>query len=294
LSHFIYQGREAMNKRWIVFLNALAAALLGALGAQILHEACHGVAALLVGAEWQAFNLFAVLVGWSGVPNKIGMLIVEGSPALLNILTGLLGAFLCRRAIKQKRSMPALFCMYFAGYSMFMGFGYLFVDPLFYQPGSEQIGDWRRVIELLGGSWAVRIPIMLIGVVGILWGFFWLARTVLRFAVDASDKAERAQVAKPLLLFPYLVINALFSVLAIWHPLGSQGLFVVVFQYWFGYIGFFWAFFLAAYWLDIYNPIPNPVALPDQPQPIWWITAGLTFLLAVAVLLPTIWFVQLS
>jgi hypothetical protein len=40
--------------------------------------------------------------------------------------------------------------------------------------------------------------------------------------------------------------------------------------------------------------MPNPVALPDQQQPVWWIAAGLTFLLAVAVLLPTIWFVQLT
>jgi len=71
-------------------------------------------------------------------------------------------------------------------------------------------------------------------------------------------------------------------------------MFIVAFQYWFGYIGFFWGFFLAAYWLDVHKPLPNPVALPNQPQPVWWIAAGMTFLLAVAVLLPTIWFVQLS
>jgi hypothetical protein len=140
----------------------------------------------------------------------------------------------------------------------------------------------------------VRLPLLLIGAVGILWGFFWLARSALRFADDASDKAERVRVALPLLLVPYLAINVLFTVLAIWHPLGGQGMFIVAFQYWFGYVGFFWGFFLAAYWLDIHKPLPNPVALPEQPQPVWWIAAGLVFLLAVAVLLPTIWFVQLS
>ncbi len=132
------------------------------------------------------------------------------------------------------------------------------------------------------------IIMLLIGVAGVLWGFFWLARSALRFARDASDKAERARVALPLLLVPYLAINVLFTILAIWHPLGGQGLFVVAFQYWFGYVGFFWGFFLAAYWLDVHKPLPNPVALPTQARLVWWIASGLTWLLAVAVLLPTI------
>jgi hypothetical protein len=283
-----------MKNKLILPINALAAALLGALGAQILHEACHGVTAVLVGAEWQAFNLFAVLWDWPTTPNETGTVLVEALPALLNILLGFLGVILFGQITRQQRAMLALFWMYFAGYNLFMGFGYLFIDSLFYQAGSEQIGDWQKVIQMLGGSWAVRLPILLIGVAGILWGFFWLARSALRFAVDASDRTERVRVALPLLLVPYLAINVLFTVLAIWHPLGGQGLFIVAFQYWFGYIGFFWGFFLAAYWLDVHKPLPNPVVLPNQPQPVWWIATGVTFLLVVAVLLPTIWFVQLT
>jgi hypothetical protein len=56
-----------MHQRMMLMLNALTAALLGALGAQILHEACHGVTAVLVGAEWQAFNLFMVGISLEGV-----------------------------------------------------------------------------------------------------------------------------------------------------------------------------------------------------------------------------------
>ncbi len=37
---------------------------------QVLHEACHGVTAMLVGAEWQAFNLFATLQNWPGAPRN--------------------------------------------------------------------------------------------------------------------------------------------------------------------------------------------------------------------------------
>jgi hypothetical protein len=279
-----------MNNRPHVALNALSAAFLAALAAQVLHEVAHGIAAVLVGAEWQAFHLFAVLWAWPGTPNETGTLIVEGIPALLNILSGFLAVFLFERAIKQKSAMPALFWMYFAGYSLFMGFGYLFVDPLFYQPGGEQVADWRKVIDMLGGSWGVRILILLVGVGGILWGFFWLAHAALRFAADATDKAGRVRVSLPLLLVPYLAINLLFTILSFWHPLGGDGVFIVAFQYWFGYIGFFWGFFLAAYWLDVPQPLPNPMALPDRPQPVWWIAAGVGFLLATAVLLPTIWF----
>jgi len=134
-----------MKNKLILPINALAAALLGALGAQILHEACHGVTAVLVGAEWQAFNLFAVLWDWPGAPNETGTVLVEALPALLNILLGFLGVILFGRTARRQSSMSALFWMYFAGYNLFMGFGYLFVDPLFYQPGSEQVGDcgWR-------------------------------------------------------------------------------------------------------------------------------------------------------
>ena len=278
-----------MNKHWIVIANALSVAVLGALGAQILHEACHGITAVLVGAEWQAFNLFAVLWAWPGAPNETGTLLVEALPALLNILLGFLGVFMFGQTARQQCAMPALFWMYFAGYNLFMGFGYLFADPLFYQPGSEQVGDWQKVIQILGGLWAVRLPILLAGVGGILRGFFWLARAALRFAADATDKAARPRVALPLLLIPYLAINALFTFLGFWHPMGPEGIFIVVFHYWFGYIGFFWAFFLAAYWLDIHAPLSNPVALPDTPRPAWWMAAGATLLLAVMVLLPTLW-----
>jgi hypothetical protein len=273
-----------------ILINALTTALLGALAAQVMHEAFHGITALLIGAEWQAFNLFAVLWDWPGASNDTGTVLVEALPALLNILLGFLGVFLFGRTTRQQRSMSALFWMYFTGYNLFMGFGYLFVDSLLYQPGSEQVGDWQKIIQILGGSWAVRIPILLVGVAGILWGFFWLARSVLRFAVDASNKSERVQVALPLLLVPYFAINLVFTILAIWHPLGRQGTVIVAFQYWFGYIGFFWGFFLAAYWIDVQKPLPYPIAMPGQPKSVWWITAGLVLLLAVTILLPTITF----
>lgn len=275
----------------VLAANALIAALLGALAAQVLHEAMHGVAAVAVGAQWQAFNLFAVLWAWPGAANQTGRLVIEATPALVNIAAGLLAAFLFSRSLAWQRPMLSLFLLYFAGYSAFMGFGYLFFDALFYQPGAEQRGDWRQVIDVLGGSWLVRIPLLVIGGAGLVWGFFWLARAALRFTPDASDKQQRVAIALPLLLVPYVAINLLFTVLAIWHPLGVEGLVVVALQYWFGYVGFFWAFFLAAYWLDIDAPMQPTVAPPPRISAPWAVAGGVALVVAVGVLLPTVWFV---
>lgn len=279
------------HHRWIVIANALIAALLGVLTAQVLHEACHGLAAVLVGAEWQAFNLFAVLWAWPGAANETGALIIEANPALINILTGLLAAFLFTRPSVRQHSMLSLYLMYFAGYSIFMGFGYLLIDPLFYQSGGENLGDWKKVIDMLGGSWAVRLPLLLVGAAGTMWGFFWLAGAAMRFAKDATDKSERQRVALPLLLIPYFTINILFTIFSLWHPMGPEGIVVVVFQYWFGYIGFFWAFFFAAYWLNYKTPYADARPLPDKVSVPWAVAAGIALFVAAAILLPTVTFV---
>lgn len=275
---------------WKLTQSALVAAFSGALAVQVLHESCHALAAVLVGAQLKAFNLFAVLWEWRGAASTPGALIIEANPALVNIATGLVAAFLFQRGYARRRPMLNLFLMYFAGYSVFMGFGYLLVDPLFYQPGGESLGDWKKVIDMLGGSWAVRIPILLVGAAGVLWGFFWLARAALRFARNATDSAERVRVALPLLLVPYLSIALFFSVLSLWNPMGAAGIFVVTFQYWFGTIGFFWAFFLAAYWLDVKTPNADPLPLPEKLSRPWAIAAACAALVAIGILLPTIWF----
>lgn len=275
-------------KRTAILINALAAALLAALTAQLLHEFMHGIAAALVGNDWQAFNLFAVLWAWRGDADTTRALIIEANPALINIATGLLAVWLFKR--RPGRPMLRLFLMYFAGYSLFMGFGYLMTDPLFYDPNSGPLGDWKKVIDMFGGSWAIRLPLILIGASGVLFGFFWLARSAMRFTPDATDKSQRVRTALPLLLAPYLILNALFTVLAFWHPMGPDGIFIIVFQYWFGYVGFFWAFFLAAYWLKFETPYREVSALPDRPARPGLLLAAIGLIVVVVFFLPTIYF----
>ena len=275
-------------KRAAGLINALAAAFLAALTAQLLHEFMHGAAAALVGNDWQAFNLFAVLWAWQGAPDTTRALIIEANPALINLITGLLAVWLFKRT--ATRPMLRLYLMYFAGYSLFMGFGYLLTDPLFYDPASAQLGDWKKVIDLFGGSWAIRLPLIALGAGGVLLGFFWLARSAMRFATDATDKAQRASTARRLLLLPYLIVNGLFTIMAFWHPVGPDGIFIIVFQYWFGYVGLFWAFFLAAYWLKFETPYRDVSALPDRLVRPGVFLATLGLIVAVALFLPTIYF----
>jgi len=269
-------------------VNAFAIALVAALAVQNLHEVCHGLAALLVGAQWRVWNLFAVDIAYGDATTLWGKLLIEANPAMVNILCGLLGAALFSRPWALRRPTLRLFLMFFGAYSLFMGFGYLMTDPLFYQPGVGQYGDWKQVIAMLGGGWGVRLPILAIGVAGWVWGFFWLGRAALQFGEALPSPSHRVRLAQALLLVPYIVINLLFTILSFWHPLGADGLFITIFQYWGGHAGFIWAFLMAAYWLKIDAPLSHVSALPRRISPAWVGLAAVAFGVAVAVLLPSI------
>ncbi|MFC1466713.1 MAG: hypothetical protein ACFLMY_17880 [Candidatus Brachytrichaceae bacterium NZ_4S206] len=44
-------------------------------------------------------------------------------------------------------------------------------------------------------------------------------------------------------------------------------------------------------WLDVNEPLPNPVALPARGRTIWWLAAGGGLPIVTAALLPTLRFV---
>lgn len=270
--------------------NILALSIIAALSAQIFHEIAHGVLAVLLGAQWQALNLFAALWQWPQEQKVLETMIIEGGPAIVNIVTGILGVFLFKTSISKNHPFRGLFWLYWTGYSLFMGFGYLFVDPLLYQPGVDQVGDWQKVISLLGGGIALRISLIIIGSIGLIIGFFWVAKATMHFFETIDDLSHRKQISFVVLLVPYLVISSVFTVLGFWHPLGPEGAFAVGFQYWFGTIGMFWGFFLAGQWLDIKKPSPHPVQLPSNSKPILWVSAIGYMTIAIAVLLPSVWF----
>lgn len=272
-------------------LNAVSIAIIAALTAQVLHEACHAIAVVLVGARLKAYSpLFAVDHDWVGEVNTLGNLIIASNAALFNILTAIIAIMLFSRPLIMRRPMLRLFLLFFGAYSLFSGFGYLMVDPLFYQPGGENLGDWKQVVEFFGGGWAIRILISVVGAAGVLWGFFWLARSTLQFGEGMTEQTRRIRLVLPLLIVPYVVVNVIFTILSFWHPLGPDGVFITVLQFWFGYIGFFWAFFIASYWTEVNTAPPNITTLPAQIKWPWVISTVAILAVAIIVLLPTIYF----
>ena len=218
--------------------NTLAIAFTAIFLTQIGHESAHGVLSSLVGAKWTQLNLLFADHRWVGEPNQLNEGILTGGAAIVNIIIAIICAALFKSKSIASRGILRMFLFYLTAYSLFTGFGYLFVDPLFYQRGGANLGDWRKVIDLLGGGWGVRLPILLVGAAGVLWGFFWVARNAHAFL--PSEKPERFRYALLLLLVPYVVNDVIFITLAATGPLPPEIVLIIAIQYIFGYFGIGW------------------------------------------------------
>lgn len=265
-------------------LHAAAAALIAASAEQIVHEVCHGVVATLVGKRWTFFNLFAAGSVWPAAAGELGDTLVAGSSAVLNIACGSAGVWLLARWPAAAAPLARLLVTLFAAYSLFAGFGYLMVDAIFYRPGGANLGDWRRVIDALGGGLGVRAAIGGVGLAGTLWGYLWFPRAVLQIGAP-REPADRPRVAFALAMVPYLVVNTWFTLLAIWHPLGLAGLVLMAMKYWLGYCGLFWGHFIAGHW-SRYQPPLAGAPLPERVSRPLLVAAAAVLVLDVLLVLP--------
>lgn len=221
---------------------AVCLSLSAAVAEQVLHESVHGVVALLVGKQWQALHLFAFASKWPATPSIVGDAWVAASAAVFNIVTGLGAAFvLARKMLLASRPFARLWLLYFAAFSILAGFGYLMIDAAFYRPGA--VGDWKRVIGVLGGGWAVRGPVLAVGVSGVFAAFFWIPRAALEF-IGTGEGRLRSALA--LLLAPFVAVCGSMTLLAIGHPLGASGVALTAIKHWMGYSALAWAPFIAA------------------------------------------------
>jgi hypothetical protein len=226
--------------------NVACIALLAALTEQLMHEGTHALAVLLVGANLDAFHFWAVAHSFVHNPgSEIAEAIIAGSAALVDILVAALCLVILRTRLAET---TRLFVFYFAAFCLFSGFGYLMVDPII--ANSESHGDWAKVVMLLGGEWTVRVPIILVGAAGIVFGFFWFGRNALHIQVTGYSRKNTGLAT---CIMPYLLICSVFSIMSIWHPLGSDGMVAVMMKFWMGYIGFFWGFMIVFVW-DSYMP----------------------------------------
>lgn len=254
---------------------------------QIVHEGTHVLVALAVGrvARVQLFAIDTIAEGFTA------QLLVAGSAAIVNILAAAVALSLARR-----RTSPILRLgmVIFAGFSAATGFGYLMFDAIFASP-SNQVGDWKVVVQLLGGGAAVRIPLFLIGAAGWVGTMFLLARASWWFVSttpDADgavrpDRAERIRTAAAVLLAPYITTCVFLTVLVVpSHPLGAAGAVASLLHYWLGYSVFIWAFGLAGAWLTM-NAAGAPVTALGSSD--WRAVAIGAAAVAVALALTPVW-----
>ena len=274
-------------KKSTFVINALAISFVAIFIKQVGHESAHGILATLVGAKWTQLNLFYADHTWLGEPNQLGEGILTGGAAIINIILALICAALFKNKSIASRGTLRLLLYYLTAYNLFAGFGYLFTDPLFYQKGGENLGDWKKIVDMLGGGWNVRLPISLIGAAGVLWGFFWVARNAHAFI--PADKPERFRYALLLLLVPYVVHDLIFITMSAIGPLPPEVVPIVAIQYIFGYFGIGWGAFMAGMWIPAQAGLERS-AVPESIQWSWVIASILLLVVAAFILLPTIQF----
>ncbi len=185
---------------------------------------------LAFGRKIVSFCLWAVTS--VSVPDSWQKAVMQGSAAVVNILMGFAAAFLF---VRTSNWFTRTCAYYVAGFSWFIGFGYLCVDPITAGPNSH--GDWAKIIMMLGGSWSIRLPILLIGTVGYAWAIYWLSRGTRAIASSADDSIGRRIVV--LLIAPYFIINVLYTGLSFWHPVPELRMKVALNTCWLANFGFF-------------------------------------------------------
>ncbi len=271
-------------------VNALSTAMVALLFSHVLHETVHLVMALLVGARVNRFNLFAVSIELYGDRAHLWHdIAIEAGSSIVNVLVGF-AALAVFTLLRSGRPLLKQFFLQLTGYNLLMGFGYFLFDSLFYSP--DVPGDWRSVITMLDGSIALRVALIVVGTAGLLFTFFHLAAMVAVFVRDRQDPGSRYEAAFPVLLIPYIFFGLLYLVFSFWHPLGfPEGLIITFLQFFFGFSGFLWAFFLFVHWLGPNHKTPFYGVLPAEVNRPWLAAAIVIYLVKVLVFLPTIDFV---
>ncbi|MFK8114823.1 MAG: hypothetical protein AB8B91_21660 [Rubripirellula sp.] len=225
------------------------------------HELFHGLTAMVVGGNWERFSVWAVQTSLpDGIADPLWREgLIKGLAAPLNILLAVACAILLRCRLSSSVHM-VLF--YIAAYCGFLGFGYLFIDPLF--ANEESAGDWARVTMLLGGHWWVRFPIIACGIAGTIFGYFWVGSAANRMLAHPTEsRRDRIRNGFLICVMPYIANNLIFSVLALQHPLGAKGFFISLSQYWLGYCGLVWAFLIKFVW-SLPDSAPDRESLVPQ------------------------------
>jgi hypothetical protein len=263
-------------------LNVLLVAFVSLFLEQIMHEVSHGLTASAVGARWEKLYFWAADWDWpTGEVSEHGWrsAAIAASGALLNLFVALVCILLFNR-VGSEQGFLRLFLFFLGAYSLFSAFGYFFFDPIFARPDSP--GDLATIVMLLGGGWLVRVPLILIGAAGTLYGYFWMGEAAMQFTTSAVE--SKITVGFILCVLPYLTNNLIFSLLAWFHPLGKNGFVATILKLWCGFLGFILAFMINFVWSEPSGSYLNETLMPQQLSRAW-LVVGVVCVIATLVLL---------
>ena len=259
-----------------------------------VHEATHLLTQMIAGAKpvLLAFGCADTVNPTANIDTVFWKIMYSGSAALMNIIIGFILLIVLKKCRLGPLSRP--FVLLLTLMHLSMGFGYFLRDGILYQPGSDNLGDWAKVLQNFDGSLALRIGMLVVGSLGILFVFYVAWRQAYHFISDNNNKRERNRVASAIYLFPYLANAVVFTLVELRGPIAaeSMGNFLIISPIIniFGMIGFFWGYMFVAHMVKPRRDNVFCFSPCAAKQPVLWIAAIAVIVFDVFVLCPGIYF----
>ena len=279
-----------------MILNCLALGIIAMNLTAPVHEATHLLTQMIAGAkpEVLAFGCAGTVEGTAtaNLDSVFWKIMFAGSAALMNIVIGTILLIVLKKCKLGPLSRPLILMMTIMHYSM--GFGYFLRDGILYQPGSDNLGDWAKVLENFNGNIVLRIAMLVVGCLGILFVFYIAYRQAFHFISDNNDKKERNSVASAIYLFPYLCNAVLFTLVELRGPVANENLgnFLIISPLinFFGMIGFFWGYMFVAHMVKPRKQNVYYFSPCAEKKVVLWIAALAVIAFDAFVLCPGIYF----
>ncbi len=282
------------GSRLFLILNCIALGLIAMNLTAPVHEATHLLTQMIAGAKpvTLAFGCADTVNPTANIDTVFWKIMYAGSAALMNIIIGFILLIVLKKAKLGPLSRPLVLMTTMMHFSM--GFGYFLRDGILYHPGSDNLGDWAKVLENFNGNIVLRIAMLVVGSLGILFVFYIAWRQAYHFISDNNDKKERNRVAMAIYLIPYLVNAVVFTLVELRGPIANENMadFLIINPIIniFGMIGFFWGYMFVAHMVKPRKDNVYYFSPCAAKQPVLWIVALAVVAFDVFVLCPGIWF----
>ena len=260
-----------------MILNCLALGIIAMNLTSPVHESTHLLTQMIAGSKpvLLAFGCADTVNPTANIDTAFWKIMYAGSAALMNIVIAFVLLIVLKKCKLGPLSRPFVLIMTLMHFSM--GFGYFLRDGILYTPGSDNLGDWAKVLENFNGSIVLRIAMLVVGCLGILFVFYIAWRQAYHFISNNNDKKERNRIASALYLFPYLCNAVLFTLVELRGPIAQDniGSFLIISPIIniFGMIGFFWGYMFVAHMVKPRKDNVYYFSICDEKKIILWVIA---------------------